>query len=569
MMRMHRSVTAGGVAAFILSTWSSSPSFAQDQPPPPTVSPAPADVTPAEADPRPESGGRSPLPDRGKGRSGKGRSPRALSVDFGAALRGPGAPLSTYGVARVAAARGPAVAAAQAEAEQAEAEADAAESRLLPQVELSARYTWLSPIDNDPLVPASGDADAARQAVTQLQDPVAQGLWTAQLDQLDALSAATIEIPQNQFGFRAVVRYPVSHAFAQILPLVAAAEHAAEARSIGIEVAKQDTALQAVETYLSHGLARGALVVAETSVVQAREDLRQAEGRRDAGAGSRPDVLRFRAQLAAAERRVAERRAAVDASGVALQTLLGLERSGPFAVGEDLTATPRRRFTAPAAEWVAEAYERRAELRVLDALRHAREDQVTSETSAYYPRLDVQAQADYANPNTLFVPPGDRFRGSVQLSAVLSWSPDAAWTGQYRRKAARRDVDRVAAQVQRLREGIRIEVAGALAEYRAGFEAMRAARRQVAAAREAYAAQRRAYELGAARATDVIAAEQQLAEARLGVLSTGVEIRRREQRLRRALGRDLSVRPAPPTSSRRPAGTLGRKSATIGRAARR
>lgn len=487
-------------------------------------------------------------------------SPGAASerLDLGALLQTPGPRLSTYGVARVAQKRGPAVAMARAEAATAEAQAAAAGSQLLPRVELSARYTWLSPINNDPLVSPTGDITTARAAAAQLQDPVARQLWAAQLDQLESLGQATIEIPQHQVGFRAVVRYPVSHAFAQILPLVEAADHAAEAKAIGVEAARQDVALRAVDVYLRHGLARGALLVAQASVLEARENVRQAQARREAGVGSRPDVLRFRAELAAAERRVAERRAAVAGSGGALQTLLGLDHAGPYAMGEDLTVTPPRRYRGSASALTKRAYAGRAEAKALKVLAQVREEQARSESSAYIPRLDVQAQADYANPNTLYVPPGDRFRASFQVSAVLSWSPDAAWTGHHRRKAARKEVERVEAQARQLREGIRIEVTGTLAEYRASFASLKAARRQVAAAREAYTAQRRGYELGVADATDVIAAEQQLAEARLGVLAAGVELRRGEQRLRHALGEDLSVRPLPPRR-KTPRGALGRR----------
>lgn len=479
-------------------------------------------------------------------------------LDLGEVLRSPGPRLSTYGVARVALKRGPAVAMAEADAARAEAEAAAAGSQLLPKVELSARYTWLSPIHNDPLVSSTGDLATARAAAGQLQDPVAQQLWAAQLDQLESLGQATIEVPQHQVGFRAVVRYPVSHAFAQILPLVEAADHAADAKAIQVEVARQNVALRAVDVYLQHGLARGALLVAEASVGEARADLRRAQAQQEAGVGSQPDVLRFRAGLASAERRVAERRAAVQGSGAALQTLLGLERPGPYAMGEDLTATPPRRYRGATKALLQRAYASRAETKALKLLAAAVEDQARSETSAYLPRLDVQAQADYANPNTLYVPPGSQFRGSFQVSAVLSWSPDAAFTGHHRRKAARREVERVEAQIRQLREGIRIEVTTTLAEYRAGFEALKASRRQVEAAREAYAAQRRAHALGVANATDVISAEQQLAEARLGVLSAGVELRRREQRLRRALGEDLSVRPLAP-ARKVPREALGRR----------
>jgi outer membrane protein TolC len=448
----------------------------------------------------------------------------------------PGRGWTAQRVARAAVERSPRVASARARLDAARAEAARAEAGVLPRARVAARYTRLSEIDNDPLVDLTVDVDAARAGIAQIGDPATRAVLGPQIEQLSELGGASIEIPQNQYALSAQVRYPVSQLFLEIIPEIRAREEAAEAASAETDVARNVAALEAIEAFYEHARARSALEVSRLAVKQAGVNLEAAEARLAAKTGTRPDLLRFQARLAAVEREKAERTAAVAASASAVRTLAGIDGEGPLPVGELLSTS----IAGLAAEGLVDrALETRDELRAVRRLVSAREAAAAAARGGAWPKLLADARYDYANPNNLFVPPGDRFRSSWSLSGILSWSPDGAWKAT--RDAARADAEVRAAEGQAgaLRDLVRIEVTGAEARVAAARTALAASRRGLTAAEAGYRAIARGYALGLYDATDLIEAELQLEEARLGLIDAGVELRVRHARLRRAVGEHL------------------------------
>jgi cobalt-zinc-cadmium efflux system outer membrane protein len=457
------------------------------------------------------------------------------------ALRaGPGPAWTTERIALRATETSPDIEAAVAGFDRARAAAEAAWAEALPRTELSARYTRVSAIDNAPLIALSFDIDQARAAAGQLADPAAQSLWNAQIDQLDALRTTTIDVPQNQYALRATAEYPVTPLFFEILPAIRAREAGADAAELEADVARRDVALGAVETFLQHARARGAAIVAETAVREARQSLAEARARLERGTGSRPDVLRFEARVAEALGDAAEREADVTATSEALRTLLELDGRGPLAFAEPITESPADPFPGrDADDLVAAAWDARPELAAAEALVRSGERARGAERGAALPRLLISGQLDYAQPNALFVPPNEDFQGSWSASAVIAWSPDGAWAATRRARGAAADVIAVEAQHERIRRAIRIEVTREAARYRAAELGLDAALDGRAAADEALRARRRGYELGVFDATDLVDAELDASRARLAVVDAGVDARIRKARLRRAVGEAL------------------------------
>ncbi|NJK89354.1 MAG: hypothetical protein HC923_08065 [Myxococcales bacterium] len=133
----------------------------------------------------------------------------SASIGFSAAegwgdvLREPGKAWTSQEIVDRAVQVSPRVEEAVARVDAARAAVRQAWGNVLPRTDLLLRYARISRIDNDPLVPLSLDLTQARGAVTQLQDPVAQTLWSAQLDQLEGLAEASIAVPRTRHGHRA------------------------------------------------------------------------------------------------------------------------------------------------------------------------------------------------------------------------------------------------------------------------------------------------------------------------------------------------------------------------------
>ena len=463
--------------------------------------------------------------------------PRTL--DFDRLLEEPGQRWSIAEVAHRSVTTVHAVAAADDRVDQAAATTQETRAAAIPRFDLTARYTRLSPIDNAPLVPIDFDVPGARQLAGQVQDPSAQQLWQGQIYLLEQLSATTILIPQNQYNFRATVRYPLLQLFIEILPGIRAAEQGEAAQRFEANVVRNEVALEVIEIYMNHARARGALAVAELAVEQAEQNRSQAEALLRGGVGNRPDVLRFEARVAAAERGRAETRADVESTANALRTLLDLPGEGPLAFQERLAELPPMKVDEDDKDLVETAWELRDEMQAANALVQSREYAVRVSRGSMAPTIGVEAGADYARPNPLFIPPIDEFRTSWTVSAIANWSPDGTWTASRRKERAVAVLEEAKQQREQLRDMIRIEVVRAYAAYHASFESVRAAKRQVEAAEEAYDAKRRGFEVGVVDATDVIDSEVDANRARLALIDAAARLRVRESALRTAIGEHL------------------------------
>jgi outer membrane protein TolC len=436
-------------------------------------------------------------------------------------------------VARRALEVDPGIGAARLDAEAAAFHTEEAEASILPRVALSARFTRLTTIDNDPLVSLPGGTAEAVALASQVDDPEAQALW---LTQLAVLEQSVIEIPENQGAFRASIAYPVTALFFEILPGIQARKGVEAARVLETEVARRAAELTAVETYFLHARARAADAVAKVAVAEARQNLERAEARFREGASAEPEVLRFRARLAEARGVQAERRAQVEASAEALRALLDLKGRGRIGIAEPVDQAPALRFSEPIGTLIERAQQQRAEVRAVTRLAEARRTAAGAAGGAAVPRLSVSAEILSARPNPSFVPPGDGFRTNGAASVVLQWSPDGAWAASRRARRTRREAARIEAQRSALLDQIRIEVSRFASTYRASFERFEASTAQRKAAESAYAARLESYGLGLSEGSELLEASLDLDRARLAVIDAGVQIRVREAQLMRALG---------------------------------
>ena len=250
-------------------------------------------------------------------------------------------------------------------------------------------------------------------------------------------------------------------------------------------------------------------------------------------------MARFEARVALAERGVAESRADVEATAVALRALLDIEGTGPLAFEEHLTEVPKPLFEESAEDLIEAAWKLRDEMQAANALVRAREYAARSARGAMAPGVGVEAAVDYGRPNALYVPPIDDFRASWNVSAVVSWSPDGTWAASRAKQRVVAQEAEAKAQREQLKDFIRIEVVRTEAEYRASLESVRAAKRQVDAAEEAYAAKRRGFEVGISNAVEVIDAEIDVNRARLALIDAAARLRVRESALRTAIGEHL------------------------------
>lgn len=428
--------------------------------------------------------------------------------------------------------RAPSVARARAAAMIAQAAADRAFVGVLPRLELSARYTRLSDVRN-PNLAGDFDREFIDAAVADVDDSSARLLFRGIFAGLDSFEFPVI---LNQYGLRATVSYPVSDLFFTILPAYRATSAIADAQRLQVEAERQTVELQAREAFYSYARARGALLVAEATVVQIESQRRNVQALVEAGVAAPVDLMRMNAQLAAARVGVERARAGVVIAAQALRTLMDVEGDDPLIpIGEDLQQPP-----PPLEErqdvFMARAREQRAEVRALRLLATGREGLVTAARGERYPRLGLQANYDYANPNNRIIPQQQEWRGTWDVNVILSWSPSDFLTGNASVSRAEAELQQVRADLAALDDMLELEVTQSYSNYEAARAALEAAQVGIEAAEETYRVRLEQMRAGTAVTADLIDAETELTRARLDLLDALIGAQIAQARLVRAVG---------------------------------
>ena len=407
--------------------------------------------------------------------------------------------------ATAARASAPSIESARAAARAAEAGATRAWYGVLPRLEVSARYTRLSDVEQPNLGEDFG---------FDFEFPVLL----------------------NNYAFRASVTWPVSDTFITILPAYRASADFADAQRLQTEAQELTVAMNAREAYFNYARARGALLVAEATVGQIEAHRLNVEALVNAGVAAPVDLMRVDAQLSSARVGIARARAGVAISARALRTLMHVDGDDPIVpLGENLQAVPPPP-QAPRAQLIARAIEQRAEMRALRLVTSGREEVVTARAGERWPHLAVQANYDLANPNQRVFPQTEEFRSTWDLSVILSWSPNDTLTGQAGMRQAQAELAQAQADIAALEDGIVIEVTQAYETYESARAALEAAQVGIEAAEESYRVRVEQMRAGTAVTRDLIDAETELTRARLQLIDALIDVHLASARLDRAVG---------------------------------
>lgn len=438
-------------------------------------------------------------------------------------LRGATGSLTSAVVARRAVDTAPSIQAAQTAVAAVQSNVREVRAAIAPSLQLSARYTRLSPVNNDPLITGLG-SEGASALVGGVDDPEARALWAGTLAQQQALATQRIPVFLNQVSVDAVVQVPVSQIFLTLLPRLQAARIAVDAERARTEVVEQRVRLQAREAFYEYVRGRALLAVSVQRVRDLREQARIASASFEAGQLRRSELLGASAQLAQAEAGLVGAEAAVEASAETLRALMHMPPETPLVPGEDLTAELAQQDLGLAA-LTRLAFERRPETRALRCGIRAEQHGRAAARGARYPTVGVSFGAQVSNPNPRFVPQRDRFDATWDFSVVMSWSPNQTVAANAQATAAAARAAALAADLAAFADALRSEVAGAWSADRAALARIVAAEAGVAAADEAFRTRQAERAAGEATLFEVLQAETALAQARFGWVDAAVNAR--------------------------------------------
>jgi outer membrane protein TolC len=405
----------------------------------------------------------------------------------------------------------------------ANANASRASDGYIPKVTVTARYTRLSDL-------GTNSAGSVVVAPTVPNGAVQAG---------DPLVSVPLSFPTllNQYSIGASLQIPVSDYFLRVAKSEAQAGFAKEAAESNLISAERAAATDARGLYYQWVGARLATLVAESALEQARahgEDVRHAV---DAGTASKADALRIEFRIADSERVLeAARHSAADLEEqIRIARHDGAEQR--YAVGEDVRGElPAFGLPERLPELALYASSHRPELAAAKARVEVSSRSADLERAALYPRLDLIANAAYANPNSRVFPQKDEFRGTWDAGAQLTWVVSDIPGAHSAAKSAQASSAAAQAEARSLEDTVRRQVSAALQALLDARSAIQTSERGLQAAEESYRVRRALFQNGRATSTELLDAELDLTQARRAALGARLELRMARARLEFAVG---------------------------------
>ncbi|HET7541523.1 MAG TPA: TolC family protein [Polyangiaceae bacterium] len=522
----RRSHTHAAPFALLLSLTASG-AFAQAQPArPPAAAPAPAAAptpttapTPAAA-PAPAPPAQAPVSSTSvaapMGTTGPDMS--KVTEDLNAklqAMQGTPNGLTADEAARRTLLNNPDVVAKQKSIAAADATRDETKARFYPKLDLTARYTRLSNLEvlclplqgpNLPCVP----------------------------------STSFFPIILNNYNLQATLTIPLSDYVLRLSNSMASANHSKAAAQLDERATRLSVDRDARVAYYQWIRAQGGAYVAAKALESAQGHQQDAKNAFDAGLVSRADVLRTVSQEKSAELAVARAANNVAIATEQLRVFMVDTSQTNYEIGENILdeLPPYALPPSPDAGY-AEALERRLEMRQLGESEASLRAEAAVARAGNYPRLFAQGNGVYANPNTRYVPPDEKWRASWDASLILTWTPTDIFGATAQAKTAEAHADEVAARKNSLRNALHMEVSQALNGLAEATFGLSVSRDNLTAADENYRVRRELYRAGKATIVEVTDAETELTRARLEVVNSHVDVRIARVALTHALGRDV------------------------------
>lgn len=285
----------------------------------------------------------------------------------------------------------------------------------------------------------------------------------------------------------------------------------------GLEASEQDHAARRLEVassvaqaYLGVLLARATNEIAQSRTQLVQAQLERARVLKEGGVLGQVDVMRLEAALAAARRQAITSASEAASAEDALVFTIGLPEDIRLELTDELPVEVTQPPMSPD-EAVRQAVQRRPELRAA----RARADQARSgarvQMADLFPNVVALGTAQHNTGNGPFQPENAWFVG-LQLSWNL-WDWGSTWNSY---KAASHQANQASRSASRMADGLRVEVRRGARQARAAFDALEVARAGLAAAEEAFRIQEARFQEGATTTTELLAAETEVAEARIG-----------------------------------------------------
>jgi hydrophobic/amphiphilic exporter-1 (mainly G- bacteria), HAE1 family len=282
-----------------------------------------------------------------------------------------------------------------------------------------------------------------------------------------------------------------------------------DASKLDLERARQDLRYQVVQTFYAALMNEQGVRVAQEQIGLTRKQLELAKARFEAGTVARLDVLQAEVEVANAQARLIQARAAVDTSHQAIRTVLSLPQSQRLQLQGSLDERPQD----VTREALAQALPSRPDLRAFTSRRDMAQHSIALANSEWKPNLSLTGNVQYQEDglDDLLNTNNQSYTFGLAFRIPLFAAPGAA---------ARRSI--AAAQVRQAEHGLRaatdgaeLELESAWTELEAAAEVVRTQEKALDMARESVSIAQVSYENGVITSAELNDAQVRLLQTDL------------------------------------------------------
>jgi len=307
------------------------------------------------------------------------------------------------------------------------------------------------------------------------------------------------------------------------------AEKQVRSSRLQVEVTSEQTRFSATDSYYALQGTDAQVAIAQASVEDASQSLRDARLLEQAGLGTRFDVLRAEGDLATANEALTRAISDQRTARRKLVQVLGVGQKVELTAADPITEAGD--WTIPLETSIVQAYKNRAELEQQLLQVDIYEQDRFIALSAIQPKVDFLANYNYQN----------NFNNSVGLVDGYSFAARVRWTffdgGRAFAEArkANRDMDSAQTQFGKQRDQIRFDVEESYYTLTSTKENISSTRTNVTRFEEALRLARLRFQAGVGTQTDVINAQRDLANARGRYLQAIIGYNQALNKLQRAV----------------------------------
>ncbi len=409
-----------------------------------------------------------------------------------------------------------------------------------PKLTLLASYTRTSPLS---LSFGTGSLVGAANAGGLVTGPCAAGgAATCVVDsggQQVQAAPFSLKYPNNNYAGEARLSIPLSDYLLRVSDAAASSSSSRDAARLSVAAEKLKVASDARTLYFNWLRARAQAAIAKKTVEQVQARLEDARAAFNVGTSSKADLLRIEALVANTE--LTQTRADSLVSLTAGQLAIVMEDPRPnYRVGEGVPPPNQVAGESESVEQLtADAQARRLEIKSVNETVKAYHRGAGATRSGAFPRIDGIADALYANPNPRYFPPAPQWNLTWSVGVQASWTINDTFSNSATANELDANARNAEAKRIELRQGVAQEVLGAytdLTRARAAYDKQRAA---LDSAQEAYRVTTDLFRAGRATGTDLIGAETDLLDAKLGDVNARIDLSIAAIELRHATGRDV------------------------------